>query len=201
MQTTISRHTQTDTRKLILRVARELLMTRSYLGLSFQELADRVGIRKPSLYHHFDSKEALGLALVSSSQAHFALWAEGVSHLSPVEQLLSYIRMFRDLIGAGDKVCVVGAFGGEWDCIEPDLQTAVRGFHKTQTDWLTQVFTRLSTQPQLAGAPLATLSATQWASQVNTICQGALINARIHDDVNVFDLALAPLRAQLQSFR
>jgi TetR/AcrR family transcriptional repressor of nem operon len=201
MSATISRHTQTDTRKLILRMASELLLTRSYLGLNFQDLADRVGIRKASLYHHFESKDALGLALVSTIQAQFIRWTEEVAELSPGEQLLGYVRMYRDLIGAGGKVCAVGAFGGEWDCIESELKAAVRGFHKTQTDWLTQVAAKLPAHPLMANTPWANWSAEQMAAQVNTLCQGAMLNARIHDDVTVFDLAVAPLRSQLQSFR
>ncbi|MEZ5706577.1 MAG: TetR/AcrR family transcriptional regulator [Burkholderiaceae bacterium] len=44
------------------------MLTRSYLGLNFQTLADQVGIRKASLYHHFASKEALGVALVDEAR-------------------------------------------------------------------------------------------------------------------------------------
>lgn len=39
--------------------ARELFRTRGYAGMSMQDLADRVGLKKPSLYTRFASKEAL----------------------------------------------------------------------------------------------------------------------------------------------
>lgn len=199
MSTLVSRHTQTDTRKLILQVARELLLTRSYLGLSFQDLADRVGIRKASLYHHFASKEVLGIELMNDSQARFLRWAEGLSDLSAAEQILAYIRMFRDTIGASQRVCAIGATVGEWDCIEPALQEAVRRFHRTQTDWLTQVASRLRSPLKAPMSPTETLSAQQWAAQVNAVCQGALINARMHGDIAVFDTTLAPLRSRLSA--
>lgn len=194
MSTTVSRHTLTDTRKLIMRTARELLLTRSYLGLSFQELADRVGIRKPSLYHHFASKELLGIALVEDSLARFHVWADSVAGQPAAQQMLAYISLCRDLVGAGQRVCPVGATGGEWDCIEPALQDAVRRFHRTQLDWLGSVAQRL----QVHGDALATSpDAQQWAAQVSAICQGALVAARLHGDATMFDMAVAPLRASL----
>jgi TetR/AcrR family transcriptional repressor of nem operon len=199
MNTLISRHTQTDTRKLIMRVARELLLTRSYLGLSFQELADRVGIRKASLYHHFASKEVLGIELMNDSQSRFIRWTEGLTDMPAAEQILAYIRMFRDTIGASQRVCAIGATVGEWDCIEPALQEAVRRFHRTQTDWLTQVASHLQAPLTAPMSAQDTLSAQQWAAQVNAICQGAMINARMHGDITVFDTTLAPLRSRLSA--
>jgi TetR/AcrR family transcriptional repressor of nem operon len=201
MSTVVSRHTQTDTRKLILRVARELLLTRSYLGLSFQELADQVGIRKASLYHHFASKEALGIELMTDSQARFQRWAEGVAGLPPAEQILAYIGMFRDVIGAGEKVCPISAMGGEWACIEPSLQDAVRAFHQCQMAWLASVASQLH-------GPLASpmsadieVSSKQWAAQVSAICQGAMVTARLYADIAVFDVTLAPLVSRLKSLK
>ena len=46
-------------------VARELLEEAGADGLSMRRLAARVGIRAPSLYKHFASKEALEAALIS----------------------------------------------------------------------------------------------------------------------------------------
>jgi TetR/AcrR family transcriptional repressor of nem operon len=122
-----------------------------------------------------------------------------VCDLSAAEQILAYIRMFRDTIGAGQRVCPIGATAGEWDCIEPALQDAVRSFHRTQTDWLASVALRLQAPLIAPTSPQETLSSEQWAAQVNAVCQGALINARLHGDMAVFDTTLAPLRSRLSS--
>ena len=53
-----------STRENILDAAQDLIQTRSFHGFSFQDVADRVGIRKASLYHHFDSKDAVALAVL-----------------------------------------------------------------------------------------------------------------------------------------
>ena len=98
-----------DTRHTILQIAQELIQTRSYLGLSFQELADRVGIRKASLYHHFPSKEALGVAVMERTLTLFDRWRARQTELPAHEQLLAYVAMFRDLVGAGARMCPGGA--------------------------------------------------------------------------------------------
>jgi TetR/AcrR family transcriptional repressor of nem operon len=189
-----------DTRQLILRKARELIQTRSYLGLSFQDLADEVGIRKASLYHHFPSKEALGVAVIERSVELFELWQAGVAELTPARQMLAYISMYRDQIGAGQRMCPGGAMTAVWDCIEPALQAAVQHMHQQHLDWLAAIAHRLqgtqATDASLDSPP--DVSAAQWAAQVNAICQGGLLTARMHGHVQHFDLATAPLVSQLQ---
>ena len=194
---TISRHTLTDTRQLILRWARELMLTRSYLGLNFQTLADQVGIRKASLYHHFPSKEALGVALVDESRTGFDRWQAQWTSEPPAKQLQAYIRLLRDQVGAGNRVCPVGATAGEWACLEPSMQEAVRALNRSQLAWLTGVIQRLAPPASPEGGALTPTSPEQWALHVNAVCQGALMNARLYGDPTVYDAAVAPLVAQL----
>lgn len=196
-----------DTRLSILRAARELIQTRSYLGLSFQELADRVGIRKASLYHHFASKEALGVAVLERSIRQFDDW---VAHMggTPQSQLSAYIAMFRDVLGAGIRVCPGGAMVPSWDSIEPGLQHAVQRIRQRQIDWLTVVLAQIAAEGKASSKPAKTVkvqpltadlaSPAQTAAQIFALCQGALLSARMTGRPADFDDAVAPLMRQLQ---
>lgn len=60
-----------DVRTQILREATRLFARQGFDGTSVQELADAVGIRKPSLLYHFESKEALRQAVLDQVLARW----------------------------------------------------------------------------------------------------------------------------------
>lgn len=55
----------TDTRQEILRAALDLFSQKGYYGTSIREIAEKVGIRKSSIYNHFQGKEHLFEVLLS----------------------------------------------------------------------------------------------------------------------------------------
>src|SRR5215475_4756475 len=53
-----------DTRERVLLVALSLFAERGYRGTSLRDIAKRIGIKAPSLLHHFPSKQQLYLAVL-----------------------------------------------------------------------------------------------------------------------------------------
>jgi AcrR family transcriptional regulator len=55
---------EVETRQLILRRARTLFMHRGFADVSVGEVAEAVGVTKPTLYYHFGNKESLYTAVL-----------------------------------------------------------------------------------------------------------------------------------------
>ena len=62
---------QEDTKQRILEKALELFSTRGYDAVSVGEIAKAVGIKAPSLYNHFPSKQAIFDAIVEATAAQY----------------------------------------------------------------------------------------------------------------------------------
>ena len=94
----------TDTRARILAVARELFAQRGAQQTSLRDIAERLGISKPALYYHFDSREALLASIVEPLLADmdaFMAAREGQPRPDPRVLLSDYFDLLhrnRDLI-------------------------------------------------------------------------------------------------------
>ena len=193
-----------NTREQILAVARDLIETRSYLGFSFQDVADAVGVRKASLYHHFATKEALGVAVIRAAVQAFNEW-DAVRTREPKEALEGYFRMYRNTLRAGSAICPAGAMAPGWGVINHDLQLAVQELRNAQVTWLTGVLsalasletTRFKGAAGASGQAQRNPSMTSLAAYVFSVCQGALLSARMTGRVEDFDDAIAQLRTSL----
>jgi len=89
----------------ILRTA-ELLIASSGLRTSLQEIADAAGILPGSLYHHFESKEALLVELVLRYHADLdRIAAEGMQRLDEREPTVGFTEIAE--LGSAIAVCAV----------------------------------------------------------------------------------------------
>ena len=78
---------QDDTRQKILDQALELFSARGYDSVSVGEIAKAVGIKAPSLYHHFPGKQAIFDAIVESTAAQYEADTDKIDiHVQDVAQ-------------------------------------------------------------------------------------------------------------------
>jgi AcrR family transcriptional regulator len=86
------------TRSALLRVARELFTTNGYAATSTTEIAERAGVTRGALYHHFAAKDDLFRAVFEQLEAEVAerVAREALAGSDPLEQLRLGSRAFLD---------------------------------------------------------------------------------------------------------
>lgn len=79
--------------KEVLAVAISVMSERGYSATSIQEVADRVGVLKGSLYHYFGSKEELLFRILTESHAESLEIMEAAAELklTPLQELCEFL--------------------------------------------------------------------------------------------------------------
>ena len=169
-----------DTKHLALREATDLLQSVGFGGFSFQHLADRLGIKKPSLYEHFESKEALGQALVEEYHRSFAAWTETISVFPPREQVGALFELVFGYSCDDRKVCPLLALVGGYNALPESMKKLVGRLFDFQRAWLEGILA----QGQKAGEIRSDMPPSQLAELVHATALGAQPMARAAEDPN-----------------
>jgi len=183
-----------DTRDRILNSAQRLMQTRSFHGFSFQDVADEVGIRKASLYHYFDSKDAMALAVLDRAAGWSKAEFKKVADREPVDRLEAYFDMFRTIHGKAERMCPGGSFGAVFDAVSSPMQSALHRFAKLHVDWLEDVVREGLKRGQF---DVGDQRPRDVAMQVVAGVQGALLSGRLTSDPHFIDAVAAQFRNYL----
>jgi len=129
----------TGTKAKILKEGRSLLQKHGYNGFSFQDIADVLKIKKPSLYDHYSSKEKLIIAILEDYGIMFEIWTEKVKDLSSSEKIRQVFHVFYSFSCDGKKVCPVLALTTDLKILTKPIQLAMKSFIDKWLLWLSEV--------------------------------------------------------------
>jgi TetR/AcrR family transcriptional regulator, transcriptional repressor for nem operon len=184
----------TDTKSRLIHDATTLVRQRGYAGFSYADLAEAVGVRKPSIHHHFPLKEDLGAAIVEAYSEQFSerladIWA---SSDKAIERLSAYAQPYRDGVQTGQG-CLCGVLASELLGLPPKVQTAVKRFFIMNLDWLERVLR--DAWPALHGGRKG--ASRRQAETVLSTFQGASLLALALGTPKAFDDAVEELLVAL----
>lgn len=102
------------TREHILTVASNLFAVHGYVGTTTREIADGVGVRQPSLFHHFESKAAIMEALLEHDLARTVPQRERIARSSDPAPVRLYRYLFAEVTHiAGSPYNLAGVYTDE----------------------------------------------------------------------------------------
>lgn len=184
----------------ILACARSLIVRGGYNGFSYADIADVVGIRKPSIHHHFPSKADLVTTLVAR---YLKEAEEGFGNLEravpdPVDQLRTYIGHWKRCIGDETApFCVCALLANELPVLPEDVALQVRAFFRFLSAWLTSLFERAASRGALVLANPPRVEAEIFMATVH----GAMLSARAYGDADMFGTIMDPQLQRLAAAR
>lgn len=181
-----------QTAERILASARELVIAGGYNGFSYADIAEVVGIRKPSIHHHFPAKADLVRALVAGYRDDLAAGLAHFEGLSPDAsvQLRTYVETWEACITDGSMPFCLGAqLAAELPALPPEVAVEVRAHFRLLAAWLTEVVVRGVQQGQFR----VTDSAEVEAETIMATVHGAMLSARAYGTPATFRLIVGPL--------
>lgn len=156
--------------------AESLIQLHGYNGFSYDDISREVGIKKPSIHHHFATKSELVRIVVQRYGHKFrnALEVIDAHHGDSAARLAAYAELFAQTYKRDRRLCVCGILGAEAEALSDDVAQEVRSFFQMNLDWLTKTIK----EGAKAGTLRLTASAGSHAYALLSVLEGAMMVGR-----------------------
>lgn len=180
---------RTNSSDRILSVATRIAQAHGYGGLNLRSLAEEVGIKAASLYHHFPSKADLAAAVAKRYWEDSALALEALSAKfpDPVDSLRRYPETFRKSLENDNRICLCSFMTAEYDDLPDVVKTEVQAFSDVNVAWLGKVL--------VAAGIVGSREAKKRARAIFAAISGAQLMARGRSDIKLFDALIESYRS------
>ena len=178
-----------SSKEAILAAARRTAQAHGYSGLNFRDLADEVGIKAASIYHHFPSKADLGAAV---ARRYWEDTAAGLDSMlsetpDPVRCLHQYPEIFRKSLEGENRLCLCSFMAAEYDDLPDAVKKEVQTFADVNVAWLSKVLSAAKVVSPKKSEPRA--------RAIFAAVGGAQLMARSRSDIALYDALINSCRA------
>lgn len=165
----------------ILLVATRIAQAHGYGGLNLRTLAEEVGIKAASLYHHFPSKADLAAAVARRYWEDSAATLEALSAtiLDPTDCLRRYPETFRKSLENDNRMCLSSFMTAEYDDLPDVVKKEIQTFSEVNVAWLAKLL--------VAAGIVSSKDAKKRANAIFAAVAGAQLMARGRSDIKLFD--------------
>jgi TetR/AcrR family transcriptional repressor of nem operon len=173
----------------LLDAAVKLVREQGFAGTSVDQLCAEAGVTKGAFFHHFPSKEALGVRVAEYwTETTGAMFAAAAYHQHPdaVDRVLGYIDLRIDLVGGPveEFSCVAGTLVQETFIASPSIRDAARDSIMGNAHALEADIAEAMTARGVTGTTAASL-----ARHIQTVIQGSIILAKTQGETGSAELA------------
>ncbi|WP_144158460.1 TetR/AcrR family transcriptional regulator [Paraburkholderia sp. BCC1885] len=173
----------------ILAVATKIAQAHGYGGLNLRTLAQEVGIKAASLYHHFPSKADLAAAVAKRYWEDAAASLEALSAETPdaADRLREFPGTFRAALENDNRMCMASFMTAEYDDLPEIVKKEVQTFTDVNVAWLGKTLV----EAKIVGPR----DARKRARAIFAAVAGAQLMARGRADIKLYDALIDSYRA------
>jgi TetR/AcrR family transcriptional repressor of nem operon len=168
-----------ETREALIQAARDLFLRQGYTATGVEQICAAADATKGALFHHFESKEALGRAVLEAwmRDAGRAIGSGDYLRIDdPLERALGYIDFMIGQSRAGPPGCIVGIFSQELAPSNAAMRAGCAGAFSRWRETLEPILV----EAKARHAPQAAFEPASLAQHALAVLQGALILARAY---------------------
>ncbi|MCX7567393.1 TetR/AcrR family transcriptional regulator [Sulfitobacter sp. F26169L] len=166
-------------RTRLLEAARDTIRQKGFTATSVDDLCDAAQVTKGAFFHHFKTKQALGVAAAQHwAETTGAFFADAPYHTpdDPLDRVLAYLAFRREIIAGetAEFTCLVGTMTQEVHNTSPDITSACAD----------SIFGHAATlEPDIAAAIVAHDIRGDWTAEslarhMQAVIQGGFILAK-----------------------
>jgi len=199
---TIEVHSGADTRRMLLETAAKEIHEKGFRSCSVDDILATTGVTKGALYHHFKSKQELGLAVVDEiyREATLAPWREGLSRTAnPVDDLLAMLQDKRvSSCSASVRCgCPLNNLAQEMASVDEDFRLHIENIFQEWRDTIVRALER----GKINGTVRASVDSRKAAIFVTSLIEGAVGSAKNARDPSIVTSAVETLEVFVQTMR
>lgn len=187
------------TRERITDAATSLMLDKGYAATTVDEIVAKAGVAKGSVYHFFDSKEAVGIAALETYfQRGTALVARGpfTAVDDPVERALALVDHVNAMSGPlWEHGCLAGSFAVELSAVSPAIQDVINRWFKQLEMWLAGYLQAIADAAGASDVP----TGAELAAQLLAVIEGGIVMGRARGDSTRLSAAISEFRRYLDS--
>jgi TetR/AcrR family transcriptional repressor of nem operon len=175
-----------NAKQKLLDASLSLIREQGFAATSVDDLCGRAGVTKGAFFHHFESKDALGVAAVEHwMQATSALFRTAAYHQAPdgLGRVRAYLQLRKSLIRGGlpEFTCVAGTMVQETYASHPAIRAACAASIFGHAGTLVEDFAAALKERHRADD----VTAESLAAHTQCVLQGAFILAKASGDAKV----------------
>ncbi len=187
-----------EARLRLLQAATALIRAKGYSGTSVDEVCAAAGVTKGAFFHHFASKEALGIAAVQMwTEVTGQMFAAADYHArpDPLDRVLAYLDLRRDLArgSAAEYSCLAGTAVQEMHAASPAIREAARVSIESGAAHVERHLAEA-----LAAHPVPGVTAAGLAEFMQVVIQGGIVVAKAKDDPAALVAAIGQMERYLR---